>query len=159
MKPSSAASDSPNFLLQGPTHAHSAPCPQQDAEENGQNSDENLGVEEGANDQAKNEANNLFEELRLKCMNRSNGSNSSCSRSSFESSSDSDHFERAIEARDILIDQEQIFRPLYRTEHGGILIYDNEAIIPGQPIPSFQCENHRHAVKVSHFSPCPSLRI
>jgi len=102
-----------------------------------------------AQDEINNQMTSLFEELRQRWINKSVGSNDSESNSSFASSSDQDQFERAAENNGELFIQEQTYKPLYRQEHGGILIYDNEAIIPNQPAPSFYCENNNHCQKVS----------
>lgn len=70
-------------------------------------------------------------------MNKSVDDDFSDSNSSFASSSDSDQLERAEDLNAIGGVKGNIFKPLYRREHGGILIYDNEAVIPNQPVPAF----------------------
>lgn len=59
--------------------------------------------------------------------------NASDSDSWFVSESDND-----VEAPDSDDANKKSYIPLYRKEHGGIIIYDVEGNIPGQPAPDYQ---------------------
>lgn len=87
-----------------------------------------------------NNLSNIFEELRLQWMNKSDGSNNSNSDSSFASSTDSDPFQMGLKLREDDNWNDNNYTPLYRNEYGGVLIYDIDAIIPDQPVPPFDCE-------------------
>ena len=87
----------------------------------------------------------------MKCLNKIDGANHSNSNSSFASSSDSNPFYEEVEREKSTKDpSEPSFTPIYRHENGGILIYDVDAIIPGQKLPSFDSEYKYSLLKVIH---------
>ena len=69
-----------------------------------------------------------------KDKNKVGNSNWSDSNSSFASSSESEKFGMNYDEH-LEANKGEKFKPLYRQEYGGILIYDCDAIIPDQPVP------------------------
>ncbi|CAI2360052.1 unnamed protein product [Moneuplotes crassus] len=109
-------------------------------EMNHHNEEEKVNCKKGEKKFQQNEAVNFYNQLRIKYLNRSDGNNFSDSNSSFASESDSDPFQLINENKDEETN-DNMFSPIYRYEYGGVLIYDINTTIPGQPVPPFDCEH------------------
>lgn len=70
----------------------------------------------------------FFEQLKLRCNKSKTGDSDSSS--CFSASSESQNAYRSEKLQPVN------YLPVFRKEHGGILIYDCEATVPNQPIPN-----------------------